>query len=80
MAPLGAGRAAAGGLGAGAARAGGRTPIGGPRAASAASNERLVQLQTELKEMSAHLEGLEKERDFYFNKVGVCWLFLLAPN
>jgi len=69
IAPLGSGRAPTGGLGAGAARAGGRTPIGGPRAASAASNERITQLQGELKEMSTHLEGLEKERDFYFNKL-----------
>jgi len=57
------------GAGAGAGRAGGRTPIGGPRAGSAVQNEALVNLQTQLREMSSHLEGLEKERDFYFAKL-----------
>lgn len=41
----------------------------GARAASAVQNEALVNLQTQLREMSSHLEGLEKERDFYFAKV-----------
>ena len=54
-------------------RAGGRTPLGGPRsgsrAGSAASNEAVQNLQMQLREMSTHLEGLEKERDFYFEKV-----------
>ncbi|KAG8685346.1 hypothetical protein FRC08_013164 [Ceratobasidium sp. 394] len=29
----------------------------------------LAGLQAQIKEMSAHLEGLEKERDFYFAKL-----------
>ena len=29
----------------------------------------VAELQNQLKEMSAHLEGLEKERDFYFDKL-----------
>lgn len=41
----------------------------GPRAGSAVQNETIVNLQTQLREMSTHLEGLEKERDFYFAKV-----------
>jgi RP/EB family microtubule-associated protein len=49
-------------------RSGGKTPLGGQRSGSAAAGETL-QLQTQLREMSAHLEGLEKERDFYFAKV-----------
>ena len=53
-------------------RAGGRTPIGGPaaRAGSAQSNEAVQQLRAQVSEMQAHLEGLEKEREFYFSKVG----------
>ncbi|KAF8519709.1 calponin homology domain-containing protein [Gautieria morchelliformis] len=56
-------------LGTGAGRPGGKTPVGGPRATSAVQNEALVNLQTQLREMSSHLEGLEKERDFYFAKL-----------
>lgn len=33
------------------------------------SNEAVQHLQTQVKELSTHLEGLEKERDFYFEKV-----------
>src|SRR6266850_505024 len=57
--------------GAGAARSGGKTPVSGHRSgsASAVHHEQVVGLQAQLKEMSAHLEGLEKERDFYFAKV-----------
>lgn len=51
-------------------RAGGKTPIGGHRAGSQ-PNETVLNLQTQLREMSTHLEGLEKERDFYFAKVRV---------
>ena len=53
------------------ARSGGKTPVGGHRtgSASAANHEQVLGLQVQLKEMSAHLEGLEKERDFYFAKV-----------
>lgn len=50
-------------------RAGGRTPVGGFRSGSAQSNEAVSQLQAQVKELSTHLEGLEKERDFYFEKV-----------
>ena len=50
-------------------RAGVRTPIGGFRSGSAQSNEAVSQLQAQVKELSTHLEGLEKERDFYFEKV-----------
>jgi len=56
-------------LSAGGARAGGRTPIGGHRAGSTQPNELVQGLQTQLREMSTHLEGLEKERDFYFSKL-----------
>jgi RP/EB family microtubule-associated protein len=52
-----------------AARAGGRTPVGGYRSGSAQPNEAVQQLQTQVKELSLHLEGLEKERDFYFEKL-----------
>lgn len=58
-------------LGVGGGRAGGRTPVGGHRSGSALSNEAVQHLQTQVKELSTHLEGLEKERDFYFEKVGV---------
>lgn len=58
-----------GGLGAGGTRAGGRTPVTGHRAGSAQPNEAVQNLQAQLKEMSTHMEGLEKERDFYFAKV-----------
>ncbi|KAI9439435.1 EB1 domain-containing protein [Russula earlei] len=53
------------------ARSGGKTPVGGHRAgsASAVNHEQVLGLQAQLKEMSAHLEGLEKERDFYFAKL-----------
>ena len=60
---------AAGGLHAGGARAGGRTPVAGHRSGSTQPNEAVQNLQAQLREMNAHLEGLEKERDFYFAKV-----------
>ena len=50
-------------------RAGGRTPVGGFRSGSSQSNEAVSQLQAPVKELSTHLEGHEKERDFYFEKV-----------
>ncbi|CAE7147841.1 unnamed protein product [Rhizoctonia solani] len=50
-------------------RAGGRTPVGGHRTGSAAGGEQLAAAQQQIKELSAHLEGLEKERDFYFAKL-----------
>jgi RP/EB family microtubule-associated protein len=69
MAPVATGRAGGSGtLGIG-ARSGGKTPVGGHRAGSAQSNEAVQGLQAQLREMSTHLEGLEKERDFYFSKV-----------
>ncbi|KAK2465796.1 hypothetical protein APHAL10511_002340 [Amanita phalloides] len=49
-------------------RSGGRTPLG-HRAASAGPSEVVHQLQAQVKEMQTHLEGLEKERDFYFAKL-----------
>jgi hypothetical protein len=70
MAPLAAGRA--GGLSAGGTRAGGKTPVGGYRSSSTQPNEATILLQAQVKELSGHLEGLEKERDFYFEKVRFC--------
>lgn len=71
-------RGSAGSLHAGAGRvAGGRTPVGpraGSRAGSTQPNELVQNLQGQLREMSTHLEGLEKERDFYFAKVRTCCL------
>ncbi|KAG6896597.1 hypothetical protein C0992_007255 [Termitomyces sp. T32_za158] len=64
------GRSGSGGnLSAGGARAGGKTPVGGHRSGSAASNEAVQLLQGQVKELSGHLGGLEKERDFYFEKL-----------
>ncbi|KAB5590930.1 hypothetical protein CTheo_5624 [Ceratobasidium theobromae] len=54
------------------AKPGRRTPLGGARSGSATggvSSEQYAALQTQLREMSTHLEGLEKERDFYFAKL-----------
>ena len=56
-------------LGVGGGRAGGRTPVGGFRSGSSQSNEAVSQLQAQVRELSTHMEGLEKERDFYFAKV-----------
>ncbi|KAA1472292.1 hypothetical protein DENSPDRAFT_838515 [Dentipellis sp. KUC8613] len=73
IAPLGRAGGGGGGAGlhAGATRSGGKTPIGGHRAgsAAAANHEQLLQLQAQNRELSAHMEGLEKERDFYFEKL-----------
>ncbi|KAI0747498.1 calponin homology domain-containing protein [Fomes fomentarius] len=69
IAPLGAPARSGGNLHAGGARAGGRTPVTGHRAGSTQPSEAVQNLQTQLREMSAHLEGLEKERDFYFAKL-----------
>lgn len=54
---------------AGGNRVGGRTPVSGHRSTSTQPNEAIQALQAQLKEMSTHMEGLEKERDFYFAKV-----------
>ncbi|KAE9394468.1 microtubule binding protein [Gymnopus androsaceus JB14] len=69
IAPLSTGNSRAGGLNVGASRAGGRTPISGHRSGSTQPNEAVQHLQAQLKEMGGHLEGLEKERDFYFEKL-----------
>ncbi|EJC98350.1 EB1 domain-containing protein [Fomitiporia mediterranea MF3/22] len=71
IAPIGGGTRSVSGAGlhTGGARAGGRTPVGGPRAGSAQSNEAVHALRNQVQEMSQHLEGLEKERDFYFAKL-----------
>ena len=50
-------------------RTGGRTPVGGYRSGSAQSNEVVSQLRVQVSDLSTHLEDLEKERDFYFEKV-----------
>lgn len=50
-------------------RTGGKTPTGGHRPGSTQPNAAVQALQAQVQEMSAHLEGLEKERDFYFAKV-----------
>jgi len=70
IAPLATARSGSGpNLGVGGGRAGGRTPVGGHRSGSAQPNEMVHQLQTQVQELSGHLEGLEKERDFYFEKL-----------
>ncbi len=67
VAPLPTSRSNTSGLGVvGVARSGGRTPIGGR--AGSTQPEAVQQLQSQVKELSTHLEGLEKERDFYFEK------------
>lgn len=67
IAPLSGPRSTSG-LGA-TGRSGGKTPIGGHRAGSTQPSEAVQNLQAQLREMSTHMEGLEKERDFYFAKV-----------
>jgi RP/EB family microtubule-associated protein len=69
MAPLASGRGGSSTTLSVGGRAGGKTPVGGHRAGSAQPNEAVQNLQAQLREMSTHLEGLEKERDFYFSKV-----------
>lgn len=70
IAPFSASRtgSATGALGIG-SRSGGKTPIGGRRAGSTQPNEALQNLQAQVREMTTHMEGLEKERDFYFAKL-----------
>ncbi|KAJ7599611.1 microtubule binding protein [Mycena floridula] len=65
VAPLGSG---GGGLKPNAAVRG-KTPVGGYRSSSTQPNEAVQLLQGQVKELSSHLEGLEKERDFYFEKL-----------
>ncbi|KIN96893.1 hypothetical protein M404DRAFT_1006485 [Pisolithus tinctorius Marx 270] len=50
-------------------RVGGKTPISGHRAGSAQPNETIQNLQAQTRELTAHMEGLEKEREFYFAKL-----------
>ncbi|CAE6479352.1 unnamed protein product [Rhizoctonia solani] len=49
--------------------AGRKTPVGAGRTGSAAGGAELQAARDQIKELSAHLEGLEKERDFYFAKL-----------
>jgi len=48
--------------------AGTRTPSSGHRAGSAMGGQ-VIALQNQLTEMRDSMEGLEKERDFYFSKL-----------
>ncbi|KIO02707.1 hypothetical protein M404DRAFT_1001923 [Pisolithus tinctorius Marx 270] len=70
IAPLSSSRTggASAGLGIG-GRVGGKTPISGHRAGSAQPNEIIQNLQAKKRELTAHMENLEKERDFYFAKL-----------
>ncbi|KAJ7901093.1 calponin homology domain-containing protein [Mycena olivaceomarginata] len=56
-----------------AARAGGRTPVGGHRSNTPGSRTNdsaaVAALNGQVRELTTHLEGLEKERDFYFEKL-----------
>lgn len=45
----------------------GKTPVGGTRVTH--TNVELLAVQNALAEATTHMEGLEKERDFYFAKV-----------
>jgi len=47
---------------------GARTPVSGHRAGSAMGGQ-VIALQNQLTEMRDSMEGLEKERDFYFSKL-----------
>ncbi|GAB1525632.1 microtubule integrity protein mal3 [Rhizoctonia solani] len=51
------------------ASVGRKTPVGSARSGSATGGAELVAAQKQVQELSAHLEGLEKERDFYFAKL-----------
>ncbi|KAJ7761611.1 calponin homology domain-containing protein [Mycena maculata] len=59
--------AVSGAAGHAAVRAGGRTPVSGHRAGT--PNVAVQALTGQVAELSAQLEGLEKERDFYFEKL-----------
>jgi RP/EB family microtubule-associated protein len=60
-----------GSAGAGAGPVRGKTPVGGARRpASTTSSAQVNALHEQVAEMRAQMEGLEKERDFYFQKVG----------
>lgn len=49
----------------------GKTPVGGTKVTQ--SNVELLALQNQIAEMHLQMEGLEKERDFYFAKVCFHW-------
>ncbi|EJD36348.1 hypothetical protein AURDEDRAFT_117117 [Auricularia subglabra TFB-10046 SS5] len=69
LAPIGGGGGGGGGSARAPSAAGmarGKTPVGGARVAQ---SEQVANLTAQMREMSAHLEGLEKERDFYFAKL-----------
>lgn len=66
MAPL-SGRTSGAGMNATTSR--GRTPVGGARVAQ--NSAELISLQNHVAELTAQMEGLEKERDFYFAKVSL---------
>jgi len=69
IAPLAGSRSGSTNLGVGAGRSGGKTPIGGHRAGSTQPNEAIQNYQAQIRELTTHMEGLEKERDFYFAKL-----------
>jgi RP/EB family microtubule-associated protein len=48
----------------------GKTPVGSRRPGSATPAAEVAALHAQIRELSTHMEGLEKERDFYFAKVG----------
>jgi len=65
LSPTGGARAGSGLSGAGASRA--RTPGGGAKISQ--TNMELLAAQNSIAEMTGQMEGLEKERDFYFAKL-----------
>lgn len=69
LAPLATGRSGSGGSLSTASRSGGKTPVTGYRAGSTQPTEAVQRLQDQIRDMATNLEGLEKERDFYFAKV-----------
>ncbi|KIY52443.1 hypothetical protein FISHEDRAFT_35271 [Fistulina hepatica ATCC 64428] len=69
LAPIAAGRSTSNVHSGTTSRSGGKTPIGGHRSTSAMSNEAVNALREQVKELTNHLDGLEKERDFYFEKL-----------
>ncbi|CAG8729750.1 6656_t:CDS:2, partial [Acaulospora colombiana] len=65
IAPVGPGRSSGGTPSGSAPR--GKTPVGGQRVTQ--TNVELLAMQTQVQELTTTMEGLEKERDFYFAKV-----------
>ncbi|KAF7291335.1 hypothetical protein MIND_01278000 [Mycena indigotica] len=62
---MGTGKSTAG---AGASRANARTPVSGHRSGTP-NNATIIALNNQVSELTTHIEGLEKERDFYFEKL-----------